>query len=342
MSFTDGTMFKMIACLVICAGCVAMSGVFSAAETGIYCLSRLRLSLAVHRGDPRALILQNLIRDRSDLLATTLFGTNVANYVAPLCLTYLFLVTATSDISEHQAGARAEFYTTVILTPIIFILGEIVPKNLFQRHADSLMLRVARLLALARQLFHLTGLIVLQRMLATIFIRRTAAADPTAVLGSRLQMYQLLHEGAAEGNLTRTQTTMLESVHKLRDVPVQSVMVPLSRAFLLRADAKREQLDSTLRITRHSRMPVYRDDRTHIIGMVHLLDLIDLPGSNKVEEITRPVVHVSAATTVLDTLSLLQTKRRRMAVVDDTNGRCIGLVTVKDLVEEIVGELTAW
>lgn len=333
---------ELLIWLALCALCVIASGVYSAAETGIYCVSRLRLSLAAHRREPRALILQRLIQDRSDLLATTLLGTNVANYIAPLCLTLIFLANAEPGLTDRQIAARAEFYTTLILTPVIFIFGEVVPKNIFQRHADSLMPRVASLLAVSRRIFQFTGLIALQRKLALLFLRRSVAVDPASALGSRLQVYQMLHEGAAEGNLTRTQIAMLESVHKLRGVSVQNVMVPLSQAFMLRADARRDGLDAALRTSRHSRMPVYRNDRSQIIGMVHLLDLLDLQPDRRVEDILRTVVRVPATTTVLETLSILQQKKRRMAVIEGPTGRCLGIVTVKDLVEEIVGELTAW
>ena len=333
---------EMLMWIALCGLCVIASGVYSAAETGIYCVSRLRLSLAAHRKEPRGLILQNLLQNRSDLLATTLFGTNVANYLAPFCLTLIFLARAEPGLTEAQAAARAEFYTTLILTPVIFIFGEVVPKNLFQRHADTLMPRFATLLAFSRRLFQLTGLIAIQRRLALLFLRRSVAIDPASALGSRLQVYQMLHEGAAEGNLTNTQIAMLESVHKLRGVSVSNVMVPLPQVLMLRADARRDGLDASLRTTRHSRMPVYRNDRSQVTGMVHLLDLFNLRPEGRVEEVLRPVIRIPATTTVLETLSILQRERRRMAVIQSESGRCLGIVTVKDLVEEIVGELTAW
>lgn len=329
--------------LSFCAICVLFSAIYSAAETGMYSLNRLRLSVAAHRKSRSAGSLLNLLADRSALLSTTLLGTSLANFLAPLALTMIFVQTGDSSMAQNQPGFRAEVYTTLILTPIIFVFGEVVPKNIFQRHADRLMPRIAHILLLSRWMFQVTGLIGLQRRIANSVLRRLPTQpSPAAVLGSRVEMYQLLHEGAAEGNLTRTQIAMLESVHKLRSVSVASVMVPLARVVMLEALQRRDQIDAVLRHSNHARMPVYEADRRHVVGVVHLLDMVDAPPGKRVGELMLPVVRISTRTTILDALSTLQKERRRMAVIEEPSGRCVGIVTVKDLVEEIVGELAAW
>ncbi|RIK68511.1 MAG: hypothetical protein DCC65_02635 [Planctomycetota bacterium] len=329
--------------LSLCAVCVVLSGIYSAAETGMYCLNRLRLSVAAHRRDRAASALLDLLADRPSLLSTTLLGTNLANYLAPLSLTVLFIQAADAGLTAKQAGARAELYTALILTPIIFIFGEIVPKNIFQRHADRLMPRVANILLLTRWFFRMTGLIGVQRGLSQFVLRRLPTQpSPAAVLGSRVEMYQLLHEGAAEGNLTRTQISMLESVHKLRSVPVSTVMTPLSRVVMLEALQRRDQIDAVLRHSLYARMPVYESERRHVVGVVHLLDIVDAAPATRVGDVMQPIVRIGPGTPILDALSRLQKERHRMAAIESSTGRCEGIVTVKDLVEEIVGDLTAW
>lgn len=326
----------------VCAACIFFSGLYSGAETGLYCVSRLRLSVAAHRKNKRAMLLQGLLQNRPDSLATVLIGTNIANYLAPLCMAYLILKSAAPTLTEKQAAASAEFYTTVILTPIVFIFGEIVPKNLFQRHADRIMPYVARVLDVSRRLFRIVGLIGLQRWIGTLFLKRTASPSTGTFLGSRAQMYQLLHEGAAEGNLSRTQIDMLESAHKLRGIPITAVMVPLSRIVMLRSDMVMRDIRGVIQSSRHSRLPVYSGDRKKIVGVVHLLDLIYMGEDDRVDRVIRKIPRVSAQTTVLDTLAVLQQKRRRIAAIEDAAGNCLGIVTVKDLAEELIGEITAW
>ena len=326
----------------VCAACIFFSGLYSGAETGLYCVSRLRLSVAAHRKNKRAVLLQGLLQNRPDSLATVLIGTNIANYLAPLCMAFLILKSASPNLTEHQAAASAEFYTTVILTPIVFIFGEIVPKNLFQRHADRIMPHIASVLVFSRRLFKIVGLIGLQRWIGTRFLEHTASTSPGTFLGSRAQMYQMLHEGAAEGNLTRTQIDMLESAHKLRGMAVTAVMVPLSRIVMLRSDMDMKEIRGVIQSSRHSRLPVYSGERKKIVGVAHLLDLIYMGEDDRLDRVIRKIPRVSAQTTVLDTLAVLQQKRRRIAAIEDAAGNCLGIVTVKDLAEELIGEITAW
>lgn len=338
----DGT---IIFWLLMCAAFVVLSGIYSAAETGIYCVSRVRLMVAAHCGSRAAGRLQRLLHDPAKLLSTALLGTNLANYLAPVCLTYLFLRSMSADDGSisRESAARAELYTTLILTPVVFILGEVVPKNIFQRHADRFMPRLAGLLSASDGLFRWTGINALQRSLSRLIMRRLPREEgPRAVLRSRREMYQMLQEGGAEGVLSRGQLSMLESLHRLRRQRVGNVMVPLRLAVMLPADATRRSANSTLRQSRHSRFPVFEQSRRRAVGVVHLLDLLEAPADAAVGTFMRPALYLEASATVIDAISTLQRHRRRMGLVRNRNGECVGLVTVKDLVEEIVGELAVW
>lgn len=337
------SIFEVSLWLSLCVVCIVFSGLYSGAETGVYCVNRLRLSIAAHRRDWGAGVLQGLLLDRPALLSAILLGTNVANYLAPTCLAVLFLQAGGQGASSLEAGNRAEIYTTLILTPIIFIFGEIVPKNIFQRHADRFMPRLGPLLSITRWCFTLAGLISLQRRISNLVLGRMPSPPAIAsVLGSHVEMYELLHENAVEGNLTRMQVSMLERVHRLRRMSVSSVMVPNSKLQMLDSRQRRSQIDAFLRHSTHARMPVYEAERRRVVGVVHVLDIIDAPPATQVSEVMVPIVSVSPKTTVLDALATLQRERRRMAAIVDGSGACIGAVTVKDLVEEIVGELSAW
>ncbi len=335
--------YETILWLCFCAVCVALSAVFSGAETGMYTISRLRLLVAVHRKQRDAVLLQKLLADQPGLLSTTLLGTNLANYLAPLCLTAIFLQAAEPGVNEHVQEAKAELYTTLILTPIVFIFAELVPKNVYARHADRFLPRVARFLAISRLFFRLTGIIQLQRVMSNYMFRRLPhRAGAGTMLGSRFEMFQLLREGAADGALSRTQVLMLERVHKLQTVQVAQTMVPLAQVEMLPAGATREDVEPTIRGTRHSRLPVFDGDRQSVVGIVHVLDILTSPNDSPIEERARPSVNIGVRTTVLDALTRLQGERRRVGTIVDAAGRCVGIVTVKDLVEEIVGELAAW
>jgi CBS domain containing-hemolysin-like protein len=329
--------------VAVCVFFIAMSGLYSGTETGLYCLNRLRLRVAAHGGNRRAQLLQRLLADQPGQLFTLLIGTNVAHYLTSACLTLLLLKWFTARQSGPHAEADVEFYTTLILTPAVFIFGEIVPKNLFQRHSDRFMLAAARPLALSYGLVRWTGLLRMEKWISKRLLRKFAkkgAAD--FALHPRAEMYQLLHEGAAGGALTATQAVMLERIAALQGMHVGAVMVPLSAAVTLRADLTLDEARRTVMNTSHSWMPVYRSDRQGLVGVVHFLDILTGVPELIVEDYLWTPVELRPETRVIDALSALQRARRRMAFVVDASGRCQGIVTVKDLVEEIVGELAAW
>lgn len=328
--------------ITLCAICVFFSAVFSGAETGMFSLNMTRMRLAAHQKNASATRLQDVVRDRAAFLFTTLFGTNLANYLAPACLTIIFVQTM-SGRPRDEVERLSELYTTLILTPIIFIFGEAVPKNVFNRNADSMMLRFSRLLAFMHRLCEWSGIIFLQRKFSEVAFRglnpRTRAAT---AMQTRLDVYQMLREGAAEGALSLTQVSILERIDRLRSLQVISVMVPFHQAVVLPASATRKAAEPLLRASRVSRLPVIGPDKRGVVGVVHVLDLMTAGEDRTVRELMRTPVEITPTTRVIDALSRLQREFRRMAVVVDRNGRCLGIVTVKDLVEEIVGELKAW
>ena len=318
-----------------CAVFVLLSGFFSGAETGLYCIDRLRLRIAAHKGDRSSRLLERLIANQSGLLFVTLVGTNAANYLAPVCATFILL--------ETSLAQRAEFYTTVILTPIVFIFGEIVPKNLFQRHSDRFMPRAAPILAVGFELLRATGIIRLQNRISDFILRRLGKTHGSmSAFQPRAEVYQMLREAAEDGAITQAQSVMLERVRSVRSVRVGSVMVPRSSAVMLPIDATRRQVERTAAQVRHSRLPVYRNGPRDIVGVVHLLDLLTGRPDAGVEEHLIVPLTLRRDEPVGEALSQMRRGRRRMGIVVNHNGECIGIVTVKDLVEEIVGELATW
>ncbi|MBX3393994.1 MAG: DUF21 domain-containing protein [Phycisphaerae bacterium] len=338
----DMALPEMMCWIGLCAVCVFFSGLFSGAETGMYCINTTRVRLAAHQKSAAAIRMQLLLRDRGGLLFTTLFGTNLANYLAPACLTIIFLSTI-ADHTREETESLAELYTTLILTPIVFVLGEVVPKNVFNRNAEALMLRFSGIIFLAHRICEKLGIIWLQRKFSEIAFRgMNPNARDTAGVKSRLDVFQMLREGAAEGTMSLTQMSILERIDRLRSLQVSAVMVPHYQVVMLAADDTRKSAEPLLRLSRVSRLPVYGDDKRNVVGVVHVLDLLTAGGDRTARNLMRPPIEISPQTRVVDALSRLQREFRRMAIVVDSKRRCLGIVTVKDLVEEIVGELKAW
>lgn len=342
MILADMTAIELSIWLVGCFVAIVLSGIYSGAETGVYSLNTTRLRINAHEGHRAAIRLQRLMSDRAGLLFTSLVGTNIANYMAPFCLTMVFAHTL--DISNQVERERmAELYTTLILTPTVFIFGEIVPKNIFHLNADALMRRISSFIQVTHQLCRVMGLLLIQRTIIRAVmgvLRRGEGAVVT--MPARAEVYHMIRESAAEGTLSLAQSSMVERIHRLNTIRLRDVMVPLKAVVMAEHDQTRADLESRLARTRFSRMPVYESDRKNVVGIVHILDILNAKPDVDMSEIARETSRIGGDSSVFEALGTLQREYGRMAVVVNQAGDCIGIATIKDLVEEIVGELTAF
>ncbi len=316
---------------------LGLSAFFSGTETGIYCLNRVRLSVRTEREHPGARRLTALMHRPQELIITTLVGTNVADYLATVCVTALVL---------HFAAARdlAEIYATAALTPLILVFGGVMPKDWFQRQADRLMYPLAFPLTCCRQAVRWTGVMwVLDRLTESMirWIDPSGVAAETNLL-PRARVHRLLSEGAVSGGLSPYQRDTLERVMNISRVRVANIMVPHQRAAIVPIDISRADLLRIARMAHFSRLPVYRDDPRRIVGIVNVYDVLTDEQEQPIADYVREVTALRAIETVPAALLKLQEARQVMAIVTDRAGNCLGLFTMKDLVEEIVGDLEAW
>ena len=316
---------------------LGLSAFFSGAETGIYCLSRLRLHLAVQRLDSKALRLAGVLDDDAEALAVTLIGTNLANYITTTACAFMFVdLIGVSEIDT-------ELYTVAILTPIVFVFGEVVPKTLFQQHADRFMLRGSGLLAVSNRLFRLTGALWCFTRLAACATRLASGGhlqDPTSLAPKR-RVAILLQDALAGETLGEDQTELIDRVCQLSETPVHAVMVPRDHVTIIAAKADRRELVRVARRTTRARLPVYDLHRTHIIGLVEVDELLQVDNWTTVREHLQPAMSVSPHEPVASAMARLQAAGRQMAVVTDRSGLMLGIVTLRDLLGEVVGELAS-
>ena len=328
------TIFGLVIGVVVALG---LSAFFSGTETGIYCLNRVRLNVRTARQHPGARRLTALMRHPQELVTTTLVGANVAEYLATVCVTALLL---------HVAAARnlAEIYATAILTPLILVFGWVMPKDWFQRQADRLMYPLARPLTWCQQVVRWTGLMWALSRLTDSLIRWI---DPSGVaaetnLLTRAHVRRLLSEGAVSGGLSPFQRDTLERVMNISRVRVANIMVPRRRAAIVSINIPRDDLLRIARMAHFSRLPVYRDTPRRIVGIVNVYDVLTDEQEKPIADYVQEVTALRATETVPAALLKLQQARQVMAIVTDQAGNCLGLFTMKDLVEEIVGDLEAW
>lgn len=316
---------------------LVLSAFFSGAETGVYTLNRLRLRVRAAQQQPRATLLARLMERPEELVITTLLGTNIADYLTSASLTAMLVALV--------GGGEAEVLATLIGTPLVLIFGGIIPKDWFQRDADRLMYGVAPALLVCKRGAQLTGLVGALRGLTRGLIRMI---DPSRAVREedllpRTRMLRQLREGAASGGLSVFQRDLIERVLNVSHVRVSQVMIARERAAIVAEDISREDFLRIARMAHFSRLPMHaRGNSGRVVGIVNVYDVITDERPRAPWEYRHEPLRLAADERVPAALLKLQETRQAMAIVEDGRGQCIGILTVKDLVEEIVGELEVW
>lgn len=314
-----------------------LSAISSGSETGVYCLNRVRLRVRSQQGDPSAEKLARMMERQEDLVITTLTGTNVADYLASALVTALL-------IHVHVSDRYAELVATSILTPLVLVFGGVIPKDLFQRRADVLMYRIATPLWWARRGVAAAGLLWLFRGAAhrLLVLLAPEHVESEHQLLPRVRMQRLLIEGAARGGLTDFQRDTIERVMRMSQVRVADIMVRRERAVMIPRDISREDLLRIAKMAHFSRLPVHRGRSRRVESVLNVYDVMMDERAQPLEHYMRDAVYVRMSEKVPAALLRLQRARETMAIVVDARDECVGLFTMKDLVECIVGELEAW
>lgn len=314
------------------------SGFYSGTEMGLYCVNPIRLRLQAAQRPTRSIRwLTTLVQSREQSVLAILLGTNVANYL---------LTVFGSEWLVHVAGvnpAHVEFYAAAILAPLVFVLGDVVPKNWFQLEANKLMYRSAGVLQVTVTLFRYTGLVSLLGMMTRIGAR-FAGDDPQADAwqGARGEVMGLLREGAAAGAMTPEQGEFMENVMMLSTIRVGQIMIPREQVTTLPLGATRRQFRQVIENSRHSRLPVLDANQSEVLGVVYVKDTLAEALDGNATDAMHPPLIISANETASKALIRMQQSKEAMAIVTGPNRQYVGIITIKDVVEEIFGELPEW
>jgi putative hemolysin len=312
---------------VLCVLGILLSGLFSGAETGAYQFNRTRHSLALAEGRRRAKLVEALTGDVTGFLVVCLVGTNLANslvsYSATLAFTELEVFTP-------------EFMATLIVGPVLFIFGEFAPKELFRRNADRLLYASAPLLRLAAFLLRpMTWAFGLLTTLVAVLGRQPGDGGESG----QQRLRQAIGAALEGGTLTAYQATLARNIFSMRSRRVRHAMIPLAQVDVLAAGTTVSDAREIIRDSPRGRYPVYGEDRRQVVGIVDLYDLLFGELDATVSEFTRAALAVAPTEKVAEALVRMRRKRVTLAVVVGHDGVALGIITLKDLVEEITGEL---
>ncbi len=306
---------------------------FSASETALFASNRMTLRRLRDRGDRRAGVAHRLLEAPADLLTTLLVGNTIADVGASVLAT---------SIAISLAGRHGEWIAFVGVTLLVLVVSEIGPKTLAARHADRLALWVAEpVRTIGRVLAPLNRVLSLA---ATVLIRPFGApitSRPPLVTEEQLRF--LVQVGEEEGVIEEREREMIHSIFEFGDTVVREVMRPRIDIVGVPASATIDQALVLMIEHGHSRLPVYEGNTDHITGVVYVRDLLVPLREGKhdrpVLDVLRPAFFVPETKKVDELFREMQRKKVSMAIVLDEYGGTAGLLTMEDLVEEIVGEI---
>jgi CBS domain containing-hemolysin-like protein len=310
---------------------VALSSMFSGMETGVYCVNRLRLRVRADRGESGARILQREIDHQQRVLATLLIGNNIANYTGSLGVA---AVMSAFELAEWQAI----LLNAGALTPLLFVFGETLPKELFRAEADRLTPRLAPAMLVVRLLATVTLALPLVQAFAWV-VQRLGGASTTGFASERERVASLLHEGARFGLLSESQTSIAERVLAMQGLRVRDEMTPWAKATTVGVDWTRAQVESRFARRGHSFAPVV-DATGRVVGVLDASAVWRRPGAG-VRDLMQPPLLLEADSPLPRAIVALREADAELAVVTDA-GRPVGVATMKDLIEPVTGELHAF
>ena len=322
---------------------VILAGFFSGAETGIYQLSRLRLRLGVEKKKLPFVALGKAMRDGPSLLLSTLIGTSLAHYFATSIVTLMLQ-------NRVQVEHTAELFATLIIAPTLFVFSELIPKNLFFYRADALMPALGPFLFAFQKLLTLSGIVPLLKFITRLFARLTGTRPSAMAVISDAREHHIdaiLRETREEGFLSPIQTDIMNRIVTVPNIRIRSVMTPINKVRMVPRDSDRAALLDMLKKHAFTRLLVYESRPDNIVGFVNIYEVLSSSGSfTDLGGYLKPIQRLSPDTTVFETIDIMRREKLQIVLVTRAGhlGRAkpLGIVTMKDVVEELLGELAEW
>ncbi|HEV8458524.1 MAG TPA: hemolysin family protein [Methylomirabilota bacterium] len=314
----------------IIALALLVTALFSAAEMAFIAANRVRLRHLAEGGNRTAARYLESFHQPEHLLSTAMMGVTIAHITASTVATWALL---------PLAGGAAALVVTVALTPIMLVFGEVIPKAVAREWATALILRLFRVIELAAMILApLTwgANMVVGGALALFGRRRTS----TRQFVSREELKLLLQMEPQEADVTTSEAEMIDKIFDLGETAVREVMVPMVDVVALPETATPDDAVHLISERGFSRIPVFADRILNVVGVITAMDLLRRGAqAADVRALMRPATYVPETKRIDELLTEMQKARVQLVVVVDEYGAAVGIVTIEDIVEQIVGEI---
>ncbi len=307
---------------------IMLSAYFSATETAFTSINKIRLKNMAGDGDKKAERVLKLSEKYDKLLTTILIGNNIVNITMTSIATVLFV---------NLLGAYGPTVATVVITVVVLIFGEITPKNIAKEMPESFAMTSAPILKKLMTLLTPINFIFTKwkQLIARIFDLDSSDAI------TEDEILTMVEEAESSGGIEERHSKLIQNAIEFNELTAEDVMTPRPEMKAIDIECPKEELAEMFKDTGYSRLPVYEEDIDKIVGVINQKDFhnyISGTGRN-VADYIMPVVFVGTAMKISDLLKKMQQLKTHMAIVIDEYGGTEGLVTMEDIIEELVGEI---
>jgi putative hemolysin len=311
---------------------IGLSAFFSASETALVSLSKIRLRKMVEDDEKNAKLINKLVDNPNKLLGAILIGNNIVNIGASALAT---------TIAVDIYGSKGALISTIVMTISILIFGEVTPKSLAAQNSEKTSIKVAKPI-------HLITIILMPFITVLTFITNGlvrllgGTINSNQPLITEEELKTIVNVSLEEGVLEGDERQMIYNVFEFGDSQAKDVMTPRTNMAVVNVNSTYEELLEFLKEENFSRIPVYEEDVDDIIGIMHVKELIlylDHKDNFNLRDIIRPAYFTHEFKSTAELFDEMRLKRIPVAIILDEYGGTAGMVTTEDLVEEIVGEI---
>jgi CBS domain containing-hemolysin-like protein len=307
---------------------------FAAAETSLFALGPLDRLRLKERSAPRGALVESLLKQPQRLLITLVMGVEIVTILASVLATSLAL---------NLWGDRGKWMALLVMSPILLLLGEIIPKSVALTYPTHLALRLAPLVRAALTVFAPVRVVLVQisrGILAALGFRPDLQV-PTVLQEDFVRMVEESHRG---GMIAALERDFIQNLLDFGEIRVSQIMVPRPDMFTLPIDLPFPEMIQAVKRSRFSRVPIYEETHDNVLGVLHAKDILGLCQRQPCEgdlprQLLRPAYYVPENKRAFDLLTELQAQHQRLALVVDEYGTLVGLVSMEDLLEELCGDI---
>lgn len=316
--------------IIVLAVLVLLSAFFSASETAFSSANRVRLMSLEADGSKRAGKMLKMLDNYDKVLTTILIGNNIVNILMSSLGTILF-------ISLLQDANLAAIVSTAVITVVVLIFGEITPKSVAKEMPEQFGMKIQPILAFFMIILTPFNLIfsLWKKLVKKVFRLKNAS------IITETELITYVETAANEGGIEEHESQLIKSAIEFEDVDVQDIMVARVNVIAISQDAKQQEIEQKFCEHGFSRMPVYSETIDSIIGIIHQKDFYEqcMSRGSATKDILQNIVCVADNMKISVVLRMLQKAKVHMAVVVDEFGGTSGVVTLEDILEELVGEI---